>query len=205
MIRIVARGTSASADAYLTPVLEAYIDSFFAGFDPALRANSWAEKSTGGKTTTVEFMRSDGGLTDVRGFSGIRSILSGPAGGCVGFALTSWEKGGRAVIGLDMGGTSTDVSRFDGNYEVRGSALWKMMVQIVRGSDYFFKLTFPFGITRLSLRRRRRESRFNHPNSTSTPSLLVAEVDFSGEAPNSYKIPASETPLTALETLLTAL
>lgn len=45
--------------------------------------------------------------------------VSGPAGGVVGFALTSWEKGGAPIIGLDMGGTSTDVSRFAGEFEVR--------------------------------------------------------------------------------------
>ncbi|KAL8283634.1 hypothetical protein RQP46_005429 [Phenoliferia psychrophenolica] len=120
MIRIVARGTSTTADAYLTPVLRAYIDGFFAGFDPSLRETSLKESTSAdelSRTTSVEFMRSDGGLTDVGGFSGLKSILSGPAGGVVGYALTSWEKGGKAVIGLDMGGTSTDVSRFDGTYE----------------------------------------------------------------------------------------
>ncbi|KAI5481244.1 5-oxoprolinase [Pseudohyphozyma bogoriensis] len=118
MIRIVSRGTSTTADAYLTPVLQKYIDGFFGGFDESLRQGAkegYGEGEEG--RTTVEFMRSDGGLTDVEGFSGLKSILSGPAGGVVGYALTSWEKGGEAVIGLDMGGTSTDVSRFDGEYE----------------------------------------------------------------------------------------
>ena len=121
MICMVARGVSTTVDAYLTPVLLKYIDGFFAGFDPSLRetnkkgATTSAEEAQ--RTTSVEFMRSDGGLTDVAGFSGLKSILSGPAGGVVGFALTSWEEGGSAVIGLDMGGTSTDVSRFDGTYE----------------------------------------------------------------------------------------
>ncbi|SCZ97643.1 BZ3500_MvSof-1268-A1-R1_Chr4-3g07328 [Microbotryum saponariae] len=125
MIRIVARGTSCTVDAYLTPVLLKYIDGFFSGFEPSLRetnqANALEPTSTSPeeppRTTSVEFMRSDGGLTDVRGFSGLKSILSGPAGGVVGFALTSWQEGGKAVIGLDMGGTSTDVTRFDGTYE----------------------------------------------------------------------------------------
>ncbi|BGP37830.1 hypothetical protein JCM10449v2_001752 [Rhodotorula kratochvilovae] len=120
MIRIVARGVSTTADAYLTPVLKEYIDGFFSGFDESLRQTSYAEtksREEAARTTTVEFMRSDGGLTEVSDFSGLKSILSGPAGGVVGFALTSWEKGGRPVIGLDMGGTSTDVSRFDGEYE----------------------------------------------------------------------------------------
>ncbi|ORY72599.1 5-oxoprolinase [Leucosporidium creatinivorum] len=123
MIRMVARGTSTTVDAYLTPVLQKYLDGFFAGFDPSLRETNTAEApqattaEEAKKTTSVEFMRSDGGLTDVRGFSGLKSILSGPAGGVVGFAQTSWEEGGQAVIGLDMGGTSTDVSRFDGTHE----------------------------------------------------------------------------------------
>ncbi|GAA6037141.1 hypothetical protein JCM8097_008756 [Rhodosporidiobolus ruineniae] len=120
MIRIVARGVSTTADAYLTPVLRTYIDGFFSGFDPSLKETSYAgtkSKEQAQRETTVEFMRSDGGLTDVSDFSGLKSILSGPAGGVVGFALTSWEEGGSPVIGLDMGGTSTDVSRFDGEYE----------------------------------------------------------------------------------------
>ncbi|KAM0792434.1 hypothetical protein ACM66B_005111 [Microbotryomycetes sp. NB124-2] len=121
MIRIVARGTSTTVDAYLTPVLLKYIDGFFSGFDPSLREANTKKGPTDAeeakRTTSVEFMRSDGGLTDVSGFSGLKSILSGPAGGVVGFALTSWREGGQAVIGLDMGGTSTDVSRFDGSYE----------------------------------------------------------------------------------------
>lgn len=107
MIRMVARGQSTTVDAYLTPVLLKYIDGFFSGFDPSLReTNSGSKRPTNAeeaeRTTSVEFMRSDGGLSDVSGFSGLRSILSGPAGGVVGFALTSWEEGGAAVIGLDM-------------------------------------------------------------------------------------------------------
>lgn len=62
--------------------------------------------------------RFSGGLTSVERFSGLKSIISGPAGGVVGMALTSWdEQDGRPCIGLDMGGTSTDVSRFAGRYE----------------------------------------------------------------------------------------
>ncbi|SCV69133.1 BQ2448_2153 [Microbotryum intermedium] len=126
MIRIVARGTSCTVDAYLTPVLLKYIDGFFSGFEPSLRETNQTDAQEqptstspeeSQRTTSVEFMRSDGGLTDVRGFSGLKSILSGPAGGVVGFALTSWQEGGKPVIGLDMGGTSTDVTRFDGTYE----------------------------------------------------------------------------------------
>jgi 5-oxoprolinase (ATP-hydrolysing) len=108
--QMVPRGTSSTADAYLTPVLQSYIDGFFSGFDDSLR--------NGKAGTKVEFMMSDGGLTSVEHFSGLKSIISGPAGGVVGMALTSYdEKDGRPIIGLDMGGTSTDVSRFAGRYE----------------------------------------------------------------------------------------
>lgn len=70
-------------------------------------------------------MQSDGGLVPVDRFSGSKAILSGPAGGVVGYAMTTWEgykeemeNGERqAFIGFDMGGTSTDVSRFSGEYE----------------------------------------------------------------------------------------
>ncbi|PWY96824.1 hypothetical protein BCV70DRAFT_114756, partial [Testicularia cyperi] len=110
MIKMVPRATSSTADAYLTPVLQAYIDSFFSGFDQSLRS--------GAAGTKVEFMMSDGGLTSVDHFSGLKSIISGPAGGVVGMALTSYdEQDARPIIGLDMGGTSTDVSRYAGQYE----------------------------------------------------------------------------------------
>lgn len=107
MIKIVPRGTSATVDAYLTPCITRYIDGFFAGFDEGI------------KNVRVEFMQSDGGLAPVGNFSGFRAILSGPAGGVVGYAVTSYDPTeGSPVIGFDMGGTSTDVSRFaGGRYE----------------------------------------------------------------------------------------
>lgn len=111
MIKMVPRGVSSTADAYLTPILYEYLDGFFAGFDEQLR-------SGGIDTPRVEFMASDGGLLDLDNFSGLKSILSGPAGGVVGYALTSWDgKEKFPIIGLDVGGTSTDVSRYDGRYE----------------------------------------------------------------------------------------
>ncbi|KAI0251049.1 5-oxoprolinase [Lactifluus subvellereus] len=104
MIKMVPRGASATADAYLTPILRAYLDGFFEGFAQLPR---------------VEFMSSDGGLVDASGFSGLKTILSGPAGGVVGYARTSWDEKRRTpIIGLDVGGTSTDVSRFSGRYEI---------------------------------------------------------------------------------------
>lgn len=112
MIKMVPRGVSSTADAYLTPILRKYLDGFFSGFDEKLRDGRV-------KSPRVEFMGSDGGLVDLNNFSGLKSILSGPAGGVVGHALTSWDPERKhPVIGLDVGGTSTDVSRFDGRYEV---------------------------------------------------------------------------------------
>ncbi|KAH9927645.1 5-oxoprolinase [Fomitopsis serialis] len=112
MIKMVPRGVSSTADAYLTPILRDYLDGFFAGFDEKLKDGRL-------RSPRVEFMGSDGGLLDLTNFTGLKSILSGPAGGVVGYALTSWDEQKRhPIIGLDVGGTSTDVSRFDGRYEV---------------------------------------------------------------------------------------
>lgn len=118
MIKLVPRATSACADAYLTPAIKKYIAGFSAGFEGGLGTES-VKKESGAKGARCEFMQSDGGLVDVGLFSGLRAILSGPAGGVVGYALTSFDPETRTpVIGFDMGGTSTDVSRYgDGRYE----------------------------------------------------------------------------------------
>ena len=93
MIKMVPRGVSSTADAYLTPVLKEYLDGFFAGFDAKLKDGQL-------RSPRVEFMGSDGGLLDLNNFSGLKSILSGPAGGVVGYALTSWdEKEKHPIIG----------------------------------------------------------------------------------------------------------
>ena len=118
MIKLVPRATSACADAYLTPTIRKYIAGFQAGFEGGLGTQSVQEEA-GGKGARFEFMQSDGGLVDVDQFSGLRAILSGPAGGVVGYSLTSYDPETRTpVIGFDMGGTSTDVSRYgSGRYE----------------------------------------------------------------------------------------
>lgn len=118
MIKLVPRATSSCADAYLTPAIRKYIAGFQAGFKGGLGTES-LKKERGTKGARCEFMQSDGGLVDVDGFSGLRAILSGPAGGVVGYALTSYDhKTKTPVIGFDMGGTSTDVSRYgSGRYE----------------------------------------------------------------------------------------
>lgn len=127
MIKMTSRGASATADAYLTPVIQRYIEGFRSGFKDGLRSAD----------TRCEFMQSDGGLANFEKyvlrimiklaakysnklfrFTGLRAILSGPAGGVVGYAGTSYDENDRKpVIGFDMGGTSTDVSRYDGKLE----------------------------------------------------------------------------------------
>jgi 5-oxoprolinase (ATP-hydrolysing) len=118
MIKLVPRATSACADANLTPAIRKYIDGFQKGFAGGLGTES-VKKEAGSKGARCEFMQSDGGLVDVDGFSGLRAILSGPAGGVVGYALTSYDPATKTpVIGFDMGGTSTDVSRYgSGKYD----------------------------------------------------------------------------------------
>lgn len=118
MIKLVPRATSACADAYLTPAIKKYISGFQAGFEGGLGTES-VKQEKGDKGARCEFMQSDGGLVDVDKFSGLRAILSGPAGGVVGYALTSYDPETKTpVIGFDMGGTSTDVSRYgSGRYE----------------------------------------------------------------------------------------
>uniref|UniRef100_A0AAQ5Y3H5 5-oxoprolinase, ATP-hydrolysing n=1 Tax=Amphiprion ocellaris TaxID=80972 RepID=A0AAQ5Y3H5_AMPOC len=106
MVRAVPRGYTVCADAYLTPKIRQYLKGFTSGFRGGL------------KEVDVLFMQSDGGLTPMEQFCGSRAVLSGPAGGVVGYAITSYsqmEK--KPVIGFDMGGTSTDVSRYAGQYE----------------------------------------------------------------------------------------
>ncbi|KAF5362841.1 hypothetical protein D9758_007079 [Tetrapyrgos nigripes] len=102
----VPRGNAACVDAYLSPVVRRYVDNFLSNF----------VDTKAGKR--CDFMQSDGGLVSAKKFSGLRAVLSGPAGGVVGFAKTTYaEKSGVPVIGFDMGGTSTDVSRFAGKFE----------------------------------------------------------------------------------------
>ncbi len=98
MVRIVPRGHTTVVDAYLTPAIERYLQGFASGFKDNL------------KDVNVLFMQSDGGLTPMDSFNGSRAILSGPAGGVVGYAATTFgRETSKSVIGFDMGGTSTDV------------------------------------------------------------------------------------------------
>lgn len=101
LMRLVPRGDTAVVDAYLSPVLRRYVRHV-------------ADELEG---VRLMFMQSNGGLAEARQFRGKDAILSGPAGGIVGMARMSQLAGFDRVIGFDMGGTSTDVSHFAGEYE----------------------------------------------------------------------------------------
>ncbi len=101
LMKLVSRGDTTVVDAYLSPILRRYVDGV-------------AEELG---DVRLMFMQSNGGLTDARLFQGKDSILSGPAGGVVGMVRTAEIAGFGQVIGFDMGGTSTDVSHYDGEYE----------------------------------------------------------------------------------------
>jgi 5-oxoprolinase (ATP-hydrolysing) len=105
LIKLVGRGDTTVVDAYLSPILRRYV----ATVDSELDA-----KKSGAR---LMFMMSSGGLTAAELFQGKDAILSGPAGGVVGMAETGREAGFKKLIGFDMGGTSTDVSHYDGEYE----------------------------------------------------------------------------------------
>ena len=106
LIKLVSRGDTAVADAYLSPVLRRYVDQ--------VRDELGAER---GGCRRLQFMQSNGGLIDAGLFQGKDSILSGPAGGVVGMVRTGTMAGFDRLIGFDMGGTSTDVTHFDGQFE----------------------------------------------------------------------------------------
>jgi 5-oxoprolinase (ATP-hydrolysing) len=101
LIKAVGRGDTTVVDAYLSPVLRRYVDLVASEMEGA----------------RLMFMQSNGGLADARRFQGKDSILSGPAGGVVGAAKTAAMAGFEKIIGFDMGGTSTDVSHYAGDYE----------------------------------------------------------------------------------------
>ncbi|WP_103765042.1 hydantoinase B/oxoprolinase family protein [Roseovarius confluentis] len=106
LIKLVGRGDTAVVDAYLSPILRRYVEQV----SDALDADSGACKA-------LMFMQSNGGLTDARLFQGKDAILSGPAGGVVGMVRTAEMAGQDKLIGFDMGGTSTDVCHYAGEYE----------------------------------------------------------------------------------------
>jgi 5-oxoprolinase (ATP-hydrolysing) len=105
LVKLVGRGDTTVVDAYLSPILRRYVSQVSEELDIA---------RTGAR---LMFMMSSGGLTAADLFQGKDAILSGPAGGVVGLAETGRSAGFDRVIGFDMGGTSTDVAHFDGQYE----------------------------------------------------------------------------------------
>ncbi len=101
LMKFVSRGDTAVVDAYLSPILRRYVEQ--------------VQSSLG--NVRLQFMQSSGGLTDAHKFQGKDAILSGPAGGIVGAAAVTQLAGFDKMIGFDMGGTSTDVTHFAGEYE----------------------------------------------------------------------------------------
>lgn len=106
LIRIVPRCHTTVLDAYLSPILRSYL-------------NEIRSQLPGSE---IQVMTSVGGLVDSRVFRGRDCILSGPAGGIVGFARVATDEGFCSAIGFDMGGTSTDVARFDGEFEIENES-----------------------------------------------------------------------------------
>ncbi|HZD26629.1 MAG TPA: hydantoinase/oxoprolinase family protein, partial [Alphaproteobacteria bacterium] len=101
LMKMVSRGDTTVVDAYLSPILRRYIDRVAGELG----------------RTRLMFMQSNGGLTDARLFQGKDCIVSGPAGGVVGSVRTTMMAGFEKIIGFDMGGTSTDVSHYAGEFE----------------------------------------------------------------------------------------
>jgi 5-oxoprolinase (ATP-hydrolysing) len=110
LIRIVPRGDTTVADAYLSPVLRRYVNQ-------VTTALSHVSPTTNAGQTRIQFMASSGGLKAADAFRGRDAILSGPAGGIVAMIETAKIAGFDRVIGFDMGGTSTDVSHYAGKAE----------------------------------------------------------------------------------------
>ena len=108
LIKLVSRGDTTVVDAYLSPILRRYINQV----DQALE----------GMQGQIKFMQSSGGLTDAKLFQGKDAILSGPAGGIVGMVRTAELAGFSKIIGFDMGGTSTDVSHYNGENNENGES-----------------------------------------------------------------------------------
>jgi len=108
LIRLVPRGDTSVADAYLSPVIRAYVENLAARLP---------------EHGSLRFMQSNGGLADAHAFRGKDAVLSGPAGGVVGMAQTAAQLGHTRLIGFDMGGTSTDVCHYAGEYERTGDSL----------------------------------------------------------------------------------
>ena len=108
LIKLIPRGDTAVADAYLSPILRRYVARVAGALGPDV---------------PLQFMQSNGGLTDATAFRGKDAILSGPAGGVVGMVAAGRAVGEDRLIGFDMGGTSTDVAHYAGRFELAEESL----------------------------------------------------------------------------------
>jgi len=106
LMKLVSRGDTTVVDAYLSPILRRYVNQ--------IESRLGSSDANGPK---LMFMQSNGGLTNAHLFQGKDAILSGPAGGVVGMVKTATTSGFTKLIGFDMGGTSTDVAHYDGEFE----------------------------------------------------------------------------------------
>lgn len=109
LIKFVSRGDTTVVDAYLSPILRRYVEK--------IKNNLYGQTISDRQQSKLMFMQSNGGLVNADLFQGKDSILSGPAGGIVGAVKTCAVAGFDRIIGFDMGGTSTDVSHYRGEYE----------------------------------------------------------------------------------------
>ena len=116
LIKLVGRGDTTVVDSYLSPILRRYVEQVANDLHGEEAAPS-TSPGAGGEKTRLMFMMSSGGLTAAELFRGKDAILSGPAAGVVGMAETGRAAGFSRLIGFDMGGTSTDVSHYAGEYE----------------------------------------------------------------------------------------
>ena len=106
LMKLVSRGDTTVVDAYLSPILRRYVDQVAVEL-----------KNINPAANRLQFMQSSGGLTEAHRFAGKDAILSGPAGGVVGMVETATSAGFDKLIGFDMGGTSTDVCHYAGEFE----------------------------------------------------------------------------------------
>ncbi|MGE0596261.1 MAG: hydantoinase B/oxoprolinase family protein [Hyphomonadaceae bacterium] len=127
LAKFIGRADTTVADAYLSPVLRSYVERFSAGLRKAI---------AGASGPRIYFMQSNGGLAHADAFRGRDAVLSGPAGGVVAMAAAARRAGFEHALGFDMGGTSTDVSHYAGQFErtnetlVAGVRLTAPMLQI---------------------------------------------------------------------------
>ncbi|MEG4854098.1 hydantoinase B/oxoprolinase family protein [Microcoleus sp. B5-D4] len=125
LMKLVSRGDTAVVDAYLSPILRRYVEQVTSQLSvgavppcpPSSSSPCPPSSSSPSPPPQLMFMQSNGGLVDAAQFQGKNSILSGPAGGIVGAVQTSKKAGFDKIITFDMGGTSTDVAHFNGEYE----------------------------------------------------------------------------------------